>query len=150
MIRQPKSSQMSKNYWTSLRYLESPWETHSNKYKHAWYWFINVWHFVNFESQNDFVWMVKPMAACILHSINLLLLSIFCYLSLSTGDSAHIHPLLRGYKSQVLTHYPAIVDWNPFDHDGVNMVSNYIYNTCREILLYGCMQMECSKSAVYA
>ena len=40
---------------------------HSNKYKHAWYWFRNVW---NFEKQNDFVWMVKLSL--------LLLLSIKC------------------------------------------------------------------------
>ena len=35
-------------------YLESPWEMHSNKYKHAWYWFINVVNFENFEKQKRF------------------------------------------------------------------------------------------------
>ena len=39
-------------------YLESPWEMHSNKYKHARYRFWNVWNCWHF------VWMVKPMAAC--------------------------------------------------------------------------------------
>ena len=29
-------------------YLESPWGMHSNKYKHAWYWFRNVWNLEHF------------------------------------------------------------------------------------------------------
>ena len=31
-------------YWISLLYLESPWKLHSNKYKHAWYWFSKSWN----------------------------------------------------------------------------------------------------------
>ena len=62
-----KISQNCKNYqhfaiwWV---YLDSPWEMHSNKYKHAWYWFRNLLDLKNFEKQNNFVWMVKTMAAC--------------------------------------------------------------------------------------
>ena len=59
-----KICQKCQDFWTSLLYLESPWEMHSNKYKHAWYWFKNVWNFEHFEKQNDFVWMGKLMAAC--------------------------------------------------------------------------------------
>ena len=37
---------------------------HSNKYKHAWYRLRNLSNVDNFENQNDFAWMVKPMTAC--------------------------------------------------------------------------------------
>ena len=36
-------SKNSKSF-ISLQYLESSWKTHSNKYKHAWYWFSNSWN----------------------------------------------------------------------------------------------------------
>ena len=49
--------QHSGNWWL---YLESPWEMHSNKYKHACYRYRNLLTFKNFWEQNDFVWMVKP------------------------------------------------------------------------------------------
>ena len=32
------------NVEISWAYLKSPWEMHSNKYTHAWYWFINSWN----------------------------------------------------------------------------------------------------------
>ena len=32
------------NFGISWPYLESPLEMHSNKYKQAWYWFINSWN----------------------------------------------------------------------------------------------------------
>ena len=35
-------------------YLESPWEMYSNKFKHAWYWFRNLWTFEYFGDKN---WM---------------------------------------------------------------------------------------------
>ncbi|XP_072165397.1 DENN domain-containing protein 5B-like [Diadema setosum] len=38
------------------------------------------------------------------------------------GESCHVHPLHRSYKSKVLSHYPSNVEWNPFDADGVNML----------------------------
>ena len=45
-------------------YLESPWKMHLIKYKHAWYLFQKLWHFKNFEKQNDLVWILKPISAC--------------------------------------------------------------------------------------
>ena len=54
-----KLSKMS----TSWQYSESPWEIHSNKYKHARYWFSNSWNsrwnFRNVRKQTDFC-SVKP------------------------------------------------------------------------------------------
>ena len=35
--------QKCQNCGISWQDLESPWEMHWNKYKHAWYWFINLW-----------------------------------------------------------------------------------------------------------
>ena len=32
------------HFGISWPFLESPSEMHSNKYKHAWYWFINSWN----------------------------------------------------------------------------------------------------------
>ena len=62
-----KFSKMSQNCGISWQYLESPWEMHSNKYKHVLYWFIiiceihvritEIW-----ESKTDFR-SVKPMPA---------------------------------------------------------------------------------------
>ena len=48
----------------SLKYLESPWEMHSNKYKHVCYWFNNdswnsFYNFRNFRKQTQFC-SVKP------------------------------------------------------------------------------------------
>ncbi|XP_022111708.1 DENN domain-containing protein 5A-like [Acanthaster planci] len=40
----------------------------------------------------------------------------------SGENTHHVHPLLRGYKSAVLSHYPAAVEGNPFDSDGINML----------------------------
>ena len=40
-------------------YLESPWEMHSYKYKHAWYRFRNLTHFENFEKQTILYWHVN-------------------------------------------------------------------------------------------
>ena len=37
-----KSFKKSNNLEFGDYYLESLWEIHSNKYKHAWYWFRNV------------------------------------------------------------------------------------------------------------
>ena len=54
--------QKCQNCRISWPYLESPWKMHSNKYKHAWYWFRNVWNCENVEKQNDFEWVVKPVA----------------------------------------------------------------------------------------
>ena len=39
--------QKCQNYRIWWVYLESPWEMHLNKYKHAWYWFRNLWNFAN-------------------------------------------------------------------------------------------------------
>ncbi|EDO30806.1 predicted protein, partial [Nematostella vectensis] len=40
-----------------------------------------------------------------------------------SGDSHHVSPLERSYKAKVLSHFPANVDWNPFDEDAVRMLS---------------------------
>ena len=39
----PKNYICFQNCSISLTYLKSPWEIHWNKYKHAQYWFRNLW-----------------------------------------------------------------------------------------------------------
>ncbi|XP_033629874.1 DENN domain-containing protein 5B-like [Asterias rubens] len=40
----------------------------------------------------------------------------------SGENTHHVHPLLRGYKSAVLSHYPSSLEGNPFDKEGINML----------------------------
>ncbi|ESO93313.1 hypothetical protein LOTGIDRAFT_232739 [Lottia gigantea] len=41
---------------------------------------------------------------------------------LAGGESHHIEPLARSYKSKVLAHFPETVSWNPFDKEAVGML----------------------------
>ena len=54
-MRKTRVTQNSQTYWTSLVYLESAWKMHSNKYKHATFWFSNswksLWNFDNLEKK---------------------------------------------------------------------------------------------------
>ena len=31
-------------FWNFMTFFKSPWEMHSNKYQHAWYWFRTLWN----------------------------------------------------------------------------------------------------------
>ena len=54
----------------SWPYLEPQWKMHSDKYKHAWYVFINLWyrhwHFIHLRRQSKFC-SVKPGVCCVLY-----------------------------------------------------------------------------------
>ena len=39
-----QNCQKCQNCGISWQYLASSWEIHSNKYKHAWFWFIDSWN----------------------------------------------------------------------------------------------------------
>ena len=78
---------------------------YANKYKHAWYWFRNVWNFGDFEKQNNFVWMmVKPMASC--KVLTLTTLGIFGFTAQNCVCVLKILTFQRLFQ-ELLNQYPA-------------------------------------------
>ena len=64
-----KNCKKYQNCWTSLPYLDSPWEMHSNEYKHAWYCLvICTIAFERLKMLTKLFYMVKPMTVLLVLS----------------------------------------------------------------------------------